>query len=300
MISSSRATSTTRADVMRRESVSFSRAAAIAATKSRTLAEPSRFRASTPTRPAGPALIRSAREILLSPTRTCSSDGYAQDDIRLARSLSLSVGLRQELQTHLDDRLNLGPAGGRNLVTLQERRHDASAAALGSSTTGTTPRRTSRRYAWTASIRWTGPSSTPAILIRPPAAAPACCRPAASCRLQTWCSRRSRGRTWRSSRPWASTRAVNVLYGYASQPHRAARPRRQRAPRKWRAARSVVRNGHADRVDGAIVRAHAAHRAQSEPPVASHVPVLQLHARTRDERVGQPLQPPGRQSESAR
>jgi hypothetical protein len=37
---------------------------------------------------------------------------YAQDDIRLARSLSLSVGLRQELQTHLDDRLNLAPRVG--------------------------------------------------------------------------------------------------------------------------------------------------------------------------------------------
>ncbi len=37
---------------------------------------------------------------------------YAQDDIRLAKSLSLSVGLRQELQTHIDDRFNLAPRAG--------------------------------------------------------------------------------------------------------------------------------------------------------------------------------------------
>lgn len=37
---------------------------------------------------------------------------YAQDDIRLARSLALSVGLRQELQAHLGDGLNLAPRVG--------------------------------------------------------------------------------------------------------------------------------------------------------------------------------------------
>lgn len=37
---------------------------------------------------------------------------YAQDDIRLARSLSMSLGLRQELQTHVDDRINLAPRAG--------------------------------------------------------------------------------------------------------------------------------------------------------------------------------------------
>jgi hypothetical protein len=37
---------------------------------------------------------------------------YAQDDIRLAKSLSLSLGLRQELQTHLDDWINLAPRVG--------------------------------------------------------------------------------------------------------------------------------------------------------------------------------------------
>jgi hypothetical protein len=34
---------------------------------------------------------------------------YVQDDIRLARSLSLSAGLRHELQTHTDDRWNFAP-----------------------------------------------------------------------------------------------------------------------------------------------------------------------------------------------
>jgi hypothetical protein len=37
---------------------------------------------------------------------------YAQDDIRLAKSLSLNVGLRQELQTHLGDKFNLAPRVG--------------------------------------------------------------------------------------------------------------------------------------------------------------------------------------------
>jgi hypothetical protein len=37
---------------------------------------------------------------------------YAQDDWRARKNLTLSAGLRQELQTHLGDRLNLGPRGG--------------------------------------------------------------------------------------------------------------------------------------------------------------------------------------------
>jgi hypothetical protein len=37
---------------------------------------------------------------------------YAQDDIRLARSLLVNLGLRQELQTHLGDRMNLAPRLG--------------------------------------------------------------------------------------------------------------------------------------------------------------------------------------------
>ncbi len=34
---------------------------------------------------------------------------YAQDDVRLRKNLSLSLGLRQEVQTHIDDRWNLAP-----------------------------------------------------------------------------------------------------------------------------------------------------------------------------------------------
>jgi hypothetical protein len=37
---------------------------------------------------------------------------YIQDDVRIARSLSLSLGVRQELQTHVDDHLNLAPRFG--------------------------------------------------------------------------------------------------------------------------------------------------------------------------------------------
>ena len=37
---------------------------------------------------------------------------YAQDDIRVSKALSLSVGVRHELQTHLDDRRNIAPRVG--------------------------------------------------------------------------------------------------------------------------------------------------------------------------------------------
>ena len=37
---------------------------------------------------------------------------YAQDDVRINRGLSLSLGVRHELQTHLDDHLNLAPRVG--------------------------------------------------------------------------------------------------------------------------------------------------------------------------------------------
>ena len=37
---------------------------------------------------------------------------YAQDDIRVNKGLSLSLGLRHEMQTHLDDWLNFGPRAG--------------------------------------------------------------------------------------------------------------------------------------------------------------------------------------------
>ena len=43
--------------------------------------------------------------------RCSSAQGgwYAQDDIRVARTLSVSLGLRQEMQTHLADLFNLAP-----------------------------------------------------------------------------------------------------------------------------------------------------------------------------------------------
>jgi hypothetical protein len=36
---------------------------------------------------------------------------YLQDDFRLTKNINLSVGLRQEVQTHMDDSLNLAPRG---------------------------------------------------------------------------------------------------------------------------------------------------------------------------------------------
>jgi hypothetical protein len=36
---------------------------------------------------------------------------YVQDDFRVSKNLNVSLGVRQELQTHVDDRLNLAPRG---------------------------------------------------------------------------------------------------------------------------------------------------------------------------------------------
>ena len=74
---------------------------------------------------------------------------YWQDDVRLNRSLSVSLGVRQEMQTHIDDRMNLMPRLGFtwNAVRVADGR---SAAATASSTTGTTRTSTTRRCASTA------------------------------------------------------------------------------------------------------------------------------------------------------
>ena len=70
---------------------------------------------------------------------------YWQDDIRVNRNFSFSVGVRQEMQSLIDDKLNLMPrlgftwnAPGKLVV---------SAAATARSTTGTTPASTTRRCA---------------------------------------------------------------------------------------------------------------------------------------------------------
>jgi hypothetical protein len=53
---------------------------------------------------------------------------YIQDDIRLARSLALSAGLRHELQSHTDDRWNLAP---RLSATWSPRRNGATTLRAG-------------------------------------------------------------------------------------------------------------------------------------------------------------------------
>jgi hypothetical protein len=37
---------------------------------------------------------------------------YVQDDFRVSKNLNVSIGVRQEMQTHVDDKLNLAPRGG--------------------------------------------------------------------------------------------------------------------------------------------------------------------------------------------
>ena len=44
---------------------------------------------------------------------------YIQDDFRVSKNLNVSLGLRQEVQTHVDDKLNLGAARGVHLGAAQ-------------------------------------------------------------------------------------------------------------------------------------------------------------------------------------
>ena len=69
--------------------------------------EPRRLRG----RPAG-ELHPPRSAIRWSSTRTGRPGFYVQDDWRARKNLTLSAGVRQEFQTHLDDRWNLAPRGG--------------------------------------------------------------------------------------------------------------------------------------------------------------------------------------------
>ena len=50
---------------------------------------------------------------------------YVQDDVRIRKNLTLSPGLRYEIQTHLADGNNFGPRLGPHLVAGQDRQDDA-------------------------------------------------------------------------------------------------------------------------------------------------------------------------------
>ena len=81
--------------------------------------EPRRLRG----RPAG-ELHAGASAIRWSSTRTWQAGVFFQDDWRARKNLTLSAGVRQEFQTHLDDRWNFAPRGRLHLVAVQERQDD--------------------------------------------------------------------------------------------------------------------------------------------------------------------------------
>ena len=56
-----------------------------------------------------PAVQPTASAIRWSATRSTRSAGTSQDDFRLSKNLQVSLGLRQEVQTHVDDSWNLAP-----------------------------------------------------------------------------------------------------------------------------------------------------------------------------------------------
>ena len=94
------------------------------ATTAPTISAPSRSRASRTTRPAGRRTTRSASAIRCVEYSQWQAGLFVQDDWRARKNLTLSGGLRQELQTHLDDDWNLAPRGGLHLVAVQERQDD--------------------------------------------------------------------------------------------------------------------------------------------------------------------------------
>ena len=86
--------------------------AGIAATTAPTTSARSRSRASRTTRPAGRRPTRGASAIRSSTYSQWQAGLYVQDDWRARKNLTLSAGVRQEVQTHLDDRWNLAPRAG--------------------------------------------------------------------------------------------------------------------------------------------------------------------------------------------
>ena len=83
---------------------------------------------------------------------------FLQDDVRLAKTFSVSLGLRQEIQTQVNDWLTsrrARPSPG------TPRARPRSAAATASSMTGTTRASTSRPCASTASTRSTSSCHEP-------------------------------------------------------------------------------------------------------------------------------------------
>ena len=124
--SSSPPTSTTPSAGTRPAPASCSRAAATAATTPATWAALSRSPASTTSTLGRPTTYTQRSGDPLVQYGHAQFGWYVQDDIRVARSLSLSFGLRHEVQTHIDDCDNFAPRVRRDVVAVQERLDDDS------------------------------------------------------------------------------------------------------------------------------------------------------------------------------
>ena len=217
---------------------------------------------------------------------------YAQDDIRLAKSLSLSVGLRQETQTHLDDWLNLAPRIG---ATWSPFKSGATTFRAGAGIfydwyDGQTYEQTLRvdgiHQVDLAVLNpgYPDPLAGGSVVVLPPG------RIVQAADLVAADDRQNQRRRGAGVR---QVRAGERPLWLRAQPHRAPRPRHQRAARRRRTAGSLFRHGDAGGVHGPLVGAHAPHRRQPEPAVAPDVPVRELHARPGDERGRRAVQPAG-------
>ena len=100
---------------------------------------------------------------------------YVQDDIRVRTDLTVSLGLRHEWQTHLDDPWNFSPRAGFAWSPFKKGR-PRFAAASACSTTGTKQTRTSRRCRSTVSGSATSSSRLRGSRTRGRAARPTCSR----------------------------------------------------------------------------------------------------------------------------
>ena len=203
--------------------------------------------------------------------------GYVQDDVRLARSLSMSVGLRYEVQTHTSDYPELCAALRNDLVAVQERLNDDS-------------RRRGIFYEWydaqiyEQTLRVDGTHQTDLVVQNPgfpdPFVGGDVVVLPSSRYLQD--ANLTLPRIFRttsaSSRPFGRYGRVNVGYSFA-RGHDLFRGRDINAPLPdGTRPESGMGQRHADRIGWTIAGAGCQCRIQPESAVASDVPVCELRS----------------------
>ena len=228
---------------------------------------PTPSRAWTSSTRACRAPTRIASAIRWSTTRSIKAGWYVQDDFRRRANLQVSLGLRQELQTHVDDAVEPGAARRLHVERGQEDQGPRRLRHLLRLVRHRTS--TSRRSASTAVTRSTRSSSEPHLPDER-------CRLARGCRPA--CIRAADARPADHSAGVDRLRAAaHAVAGLARRLHvdarlqHAALGQRQRADQR-RAARSDGRQRHRDPVDAASARPDRVNvGAERALPAAPHL-----------------------------